>query len=685
MARKTNVMSWGWGWMITAVMVMVVATAQRYGNGVMSDSSPEYDFLADDAAVDAFAQVILESGGVIEGDMEIGEDVTSLKGLEGLVEVTGRLIVNNHIERGFFLDRPGRLGFLHGLESLETVGGDLIILLNPSLLSLRGLDSLKTVGGVLRLYGNGNLQSLSGLESLERVGELLITEEYNLQSLAALSNLKEIEGDVGIWANANLISLEDAFEGMTRLGGGLFIFGNDKLASLSGLEGLDTIEGTLTISKNNQLESLSGLDGLTQIGKIGAYIEDNKNLESLKGLENLREVRGYLGIRGNPNLASLDALANLERVDESVSLEKNPKLLSEAGLENVMTVGGGHQDLNTVADFSGSLLQEVASAPVVVDQVDVLLILEDNAAIAAVGDFVSKRGGVFSESLKITGSDVTSVENLLSLTRVDGDLYITDTRLLASLAGLQALAEVRGDLQILRNDRLTSLVGLEGLTSVAGELYFDVDDSSDAAAGLASLISTGEGLDVYGSDTLAPFAALFGEPILQSLQSLPDLIDKVDILLVLEDDEMVSAVGDFVATRGGVFPGNLEITGDVTSLQGLEALTEVRGHLDISENPQLTSLAGLENLRSVGDYFWVIDHDQLTSLDDSLQSLESVGSDLVFFPENLEMEHSDLLASLATLDYVGGDCDIYWNDNFKPIFSCEELRDESYQPIPIDG
>merc|ERR1711977_801688 len=233
MARKTNVMSWGWCWMVTAAMVMAVATAQYH------------DFLADDAAVDAFAQVILQSGGVIEGDVEIGEEVTSLKGLEGLVEVTGRLILNNHVERGFGFpfDMQGRLGSLHGLESLERVGGDLIILKNPSLLSLRGLDSLKSIGGLLRLYANGNLQSLSGLESLERIGRLSIAKEDALQSLAGLSNLKEIEGGVVIIMSDNLTSLEGAFEGITRLGGDLYIDGNSKLASLSGLEGLDRIEG----------------------------------------------------------------------------------------------------------------------------------------------------------------------------------------------------------------------------------------------------------------------------------------------------------------------------------------------------------------------------------------------------------------------------------------------------------
>merc|ERR1711977_172029 len=229
-------------WMIMAVAMTAMAVGYAEGG-----------FLPDDAAVDAFAQVILESGGVIEGDLEIGGDVTSLKGLEGLVEVTGRLLLNNNTEGWWNNDRPRGLGSLHGLESLEKVGGDLTLQNNPSLLSLRGLDSLKSIGGMLRLYANGNLQSLSGLESLERIGELSIWNEDALQSLAGLSNLKEIEGGVDIRMSDNLTSLEGAFEGMTRLGGDLYIGTNPKLASLAGLQGLTSVGGDLEITGNGQL------------------------------------------------------------------------------------------------------------------------------------------------------------------------------------------------------------------------------------------------------------------------------------------------------------------------------------------------------------------------------------------------------------------------------------------------
>merc|ERR1719188_2596309 len=100
----------------SSMMMMMVALlgllmAPRSVKG-QSSSSFEDGFLVDDAAVDAFAQVILESGGVFEGDVGIGENVTSLKGLEGLTSIGGYL----HIYEN------DQLTSLAGLESLTSVG-----------------------------------------------------------------------------------------------------------------------------------------------------------------------------------------------------------------------------------------------------------------------------------------------------------------------------------------------------------------------------------------------------------------------------------------------------------------------------------------------------------------------------------------------------------------------------------
>jgi len=473
------------------------------------------------------------------------------------------------------------------------------------------------------------------------------------------------------------------------------------------LESGGVIEGDVLIGE--EVTSLEGLEGLVTVGG-DLSIRDNPQLTSLSGLEGLTRVSGNIYVEGNTNLASLTGLANLERVGGRLILEKNPKLLSEAGLESAMAVGGGYQDLN-VADFSGSLLQAVASLPTdFVDEVDVLLILEDNASIAAVGDFVSKRGGVFSESLKIfaNGTGSTSLENLSSLTRVDGDLYLSDRLSLDPLSGLTLIG---GALSICQT----------GWDYVVEREYEYCDDEAAIPESLANLASVGEGFGgVYTSNTLDPFAALFGEPILQSLQSLPALGEgDFDLLLTLDSDASVSAVGDFVATTGGMFPGSLEITGNgVTSLVTLEALREVRGNLYISAD-QLPSLAGLESLTSVGGDLEIGYNEFLSSIS-SLQGLTAIGEDLAIIfndqlsslaglealtriGKSLSIRRNAILSSLsgleslsqvgedidievynidnvdglkdAPLTQVGGTINIDWNENSQPIRSLEALRE----------
>merc|ERR1712134_240664 len=112
--------------MMVALLGLLIAP-----RSVKGQSSPSFEdgFLVDDAAVDAFAQVILESGSVFEGDVEIGESVTSLKGLEGLTTVGGNFNIWNNAQ----------LTSLTGLEGLTSVGGDLDIWYNDQLTSLNAL------------------------------------------------------------------------------------------------------------------------------------------------------------------------------------------------------------------------------------------------------------------------------------------------------------------------------------------------------------------------------------------------------------------------------------------------------------------------------------------------------------------------------------------------------------------
>merc|ERR1719333_690363 len=153
MKKRASLALWSSMMMMVALLGLLMAPRTVKGQ---SDPSLEDGFLVDDAAVDAFAQVILESGGVFEGDVSIGENVTSLKGLEGLTSVGGYL----------WIYEKAQLTSLAGLEGLTSVGGYLGIVGNPQLTSLAGLEGLTSVGVDLSIKNNAQLTSLSGLQGL---------------------------------------------------------------------------------------------------------------------------------------------------------------------------------------------------------------------------------------------------------------------------------------------------------------------------------------------------------------------------------------------------------------------------------------------------------------------------------------------------------------------------------------
>merc|ERR1711937_748323 len=146
-------------------------------------------------------------------------------------------------------------------------------------------------------------------------------------------------------------------------------------------------------------------------------------------------------------------------------------------------------------------------------------ILVDDAAVDAFAQVILESGGVFEGDVKI-GESVTS------------------------LKGLEGLTSVGGSFEVMYNALLTSLAGLEGLTSVDGDLDIDYNDQLTSLAGLTEVVE--------------------GE---------------VDITLTLNNDASAEAVGDFVSSRGGVFPWSLHIAGNITSLEKLESLSEVQGNL----------------------------------------------------------------------------------------------------------
>ncbi len=95
---------------------------------------------------------------------------------------------------------------------------------------------------------------------------------------------------------------------------------------------------------------------------------------------------------------------------------------------------------------------------------------------------------------------------------------------------------------------------------------------------------------------------------------------------------------------------------DILSLQGLNALVNVGGSLEISECNNLSDLTGLENLISVAGNFTIAYNENIQDFS-GIISLQSVGADLNIFSNNSLVNFN----ALSCLSTVAGNIDIHAN------------------------
>src|SRR5690606_24846653 len=150
---------------------------------------------------------------------------------------------------------------LSPLSNLTSVGGNLYISSNSSLLNLNGLNNLTSVGGNLYIDSNSNLTNLDGLNNLTSVGEFLY-----------------------IYTNLSLTNL-DGLSNLTSVGGFLYIGSNSSLNNLDGLSNLTSVGADLVIRSNSSLTDISGLENINPSTFNHLVIKDNPNL-SVCNLEN---------------------------------------------------------------------------------------------------------------------------------------------------------------------------------------------------------------------------------------------------------------------------------------------------------------------------------------------------------------------------------------------------------------
>ncbi len=289
---------------------------------------------------------------------------------------------------------------------------------------------------------------------------------------------------------------------------------------------------------------------------------------------------------------------------------------------------------------------------------------------AQVNAFGATNPTTVNGNLTISGSDITELTPLSTLTSISGDLVIFQNSVLTSLSGLDALTSLGGLLYIAVNSSLTSLAGLDALSSVGSNLYVQNNTALTEFCALYTLLN-GDGLvgtyNVTGNASNPTIAQVIaGGPcivrcignVILTTQAEVDAFDCTEITgnLTISGADISDLTPLSTLTSVG---GNLSIRNNalLTNLAGLDAVTSIGGRLSISSNNTLTSLAGLDAITSLGGGLSIISNNALTSLA-GLDAITSLGGDLYISSNNT-------LTSLAGLDAItslGGGLSIISNN-----------------------
>jgi hypothetical protein len=186
-------------------------------------------------------------------------------------------------------------------------------------------------------------------------------------------------------------------------------------------------------------------------------------------------------------------------------------------------------------------------------------------------------------------AELTNVDGLTALNKVDVWFHIGWNEELRNLNGLSGLSEVGENFFIRINMRLGNVDGLSGLNSVGGIFLIFRNPSLDNLNGLSNLTSIGEGLDLVMNGNLSNVDGL------SSLTRIGgDLSIQNESLINLNGLSGVTSIG------GGIIILNTTLT----ELDGLSNVPSVGGDLWIVGNPLLTNLDGLSGLPEVQE-LWV--------------------------------------------------------------------------------
>ncbi|MCZ4320200.1 hypothetical protein O4H26_14500 [Aequorivita viscosa] len=311
--------------------------------------------VSENASVEITLNDLVEEN-VYEGDviLKTQEEVNDF-GANQYTQINGLLLIGHPEENGTtdIID-------LSPLHSIKIVNNSLQIKNNTILTSTVGLN-VNFILGQIAILNNPSLESIKGFESINSTLGIFLSNNQVLTDVSGLSQITHIELNFSIISCPSLPDI-DWLQNLSEIGNGIKLIGLNSIRNINALSNLRNFTdayGSIYIANNTSLENLDGLqnfsDDITFLDIIGntvlqniqglenisvfqeLKIKNNESLQSLNGLGAITAVNNRIEIRNNNSLIDLQGLNNLERASNSFLIQDNESLTSLNGLDGIQS------------------------------------------------------------------------------------------------------------------------------------------------------------------------------------------------------------------------------------------------------------------------------------------------------------------------------------------------------------
>ena len=321
--------------------------------------------------------------------------------------------------------------YITNFGSCEVINGNLII---GDATDISGITAIKRIEGSL-IINYSEITSISNFSNLEFVGgDFKIDQSHLIETIEGINKLQIIKGDFSITSN---------------YGG---------LKAIKGFDSLENIEKGFVIHQNSVLEIISGFENLKGVGDFS--IDNNDALTNIPQFNQLLIVGWDLDIANNNSLTEINGFNSLIEINLALNIKINNNLTNIIGFENLIKVD--------VLYIDGAQINNI---PLFNNVLKIVSVVVNNTKIKHINGF-------------------NNIQTILELTPNFGIIHLDGNEELLDINGFSKLTKLQGQLSITNNNKLRSLIGFNNLVETR-MINISVNESLPNLEGLENLFIVG--------------------------------------------------------------------------------------------------------------------------------------------------------------------------------------------------